>query len=411
VTAIASHVDIVPTALQMLGMVAPPGARGRSVRDLALGKAAADETVYFEALSGSLNRGWAPLTGVISNGLKYIELPVPELYDLRADPRETHNLAAVRTSDVETRRTLLHSFPGGEIRQTTETAEVRDRLRALGYVSPASDGGGPSNAGEDPKNAIATEAALQEVARLYASGDRAGALTRCRALAASHPDMRVALLQLSNLERETGNLPGAIAPLRRALELRPEDEEAASLLGAALTADNRAEEAARMLEPYAAAVDADVQLLVAYGLAQARTGRFGEAQATLERARRGDPSNAMLAVTAGTIHLMAGERPDARGAFEAAIAINPAAARAHSSLGALAEDEGRRDEALAHWRRAVAIDPGEYDKLLAFAVSLARSGRSTAATPYFQLFVNEAPAARYATDIARARDWLGRDRR
>ena len=381
-----------------------------SLRDAAQGRAAEDEVVYFEALSGALNRGWAPLTGLISNGMKYIELPIPELYDLRADPGETHNLAPVRTSDVQVRRTLLHSFPGGEIRQAAETAEVRERLRALGYVSGARELAKAPGTGEDPKNAIATEGALQEVATQYASGDRAGALSRSRALVASHPDMRVALLQLSNLEREAGNLPAAIAPLRHALELHPGDEETASLLGAALTAENRQAEAIRLLEPYARRADPDVQVLVTFGLAQARAGLFDEARATLERARRGDPSNALLEVTAGTIELMGGRRPEARRAFESAIALNPGAARAYSSLAALAEDEGRRDEAVANWRRAVAIDPGEYDKLLAFAVSLTRNGRSAAAARYFQLFVDQAPPARYAADIARAREWLGGDR-
>ncbi len=46
---------------------------------------------YFEALSASLNRGWAPLAGVLDGGgKKLIELPVPELYDLPRDPKEEH---------------------------------------------------------------------------------------------------------------------------------------------------------------------------------------------------------------------------------------------------------------------------------------------------------------------------------
>ena len=36
------------------------------------------------------------MRGVIDDRLKYIDLPIPELYDLSADPREANNLAAVR---------------------------------------------------------------------------------------------------------------------------------------------------------------------------------------------------------------------------------------------------------------------------------------------------------------------------
>ncbi len=41
----------------------------------------------------NLVRGWAPLRGVIAGKTKFIDLPVPELYDLAADAAEARNLA------------------------------------------------------------------------------------------------------------------------------------------------------------------------------------------------------------------------------------------------------------------------------------------------------------------------------
>jgi hypothetical protein len=43
---------------------------------------AGDRPLYFEALEANLTRGWAPLTGVVAGDWKYIELPLPELYNL-----------------------------------------------------------------------------------------------------------------------------------------------------------------------------------------------------------------------------------------------------------------------------------------------------------------------------------------
>ena len=404
------HVDIAPTILQMLQLPAMAKAQGRRLVDVARGGAADDVAVYFEALSGSLNRGWAPLTGVIANGMKYIDLPDPELYDLNADPQEARNLASLRPADVDMRRTLLRTFPSGEVRPTDETAEVKNRLRALGYITADRKETAASGSGDDPKQAIATDNQLQQITSRYVSGDRAGALEESRALVAAHPDMRIALLQLSHLEREAGNLSAATASLRHALQIHPGDVEAASLLGATLTAANRSDDAIEMLEPYAAAAEADVQVLVTLGLAQARSGRLIEARATLDRARRSDPSNTLLLVTSGTIELMAGHRAEARKAFESAIALNPATARAHSSLGALASEEGRSGEAVEHWRRAVEMDPAEYETLLTFALSFGRSGRSDLARPYLQLFADHAPVPRYAAEVAKARAWLGRER-
>ncbi|MET1084378.1 MAG: sulfatase-like hydrolase/transferase [Burkholderiales bacterium] len=404
------HIDIAPTILQMLQLPAIAKAQGRRLVDVARGGAADDVAVYFEALSGSLNRGWAPLTGVIANGMKYIDLPDPELYDLNADPQEARNLASLRPADVDMRRTLLRTFPSGEVRPTDETVEVKNRLRALGYITTDRRETATYGSGDDPKRAIATDNQLQQITSRYVSGDRAGALEESRALVAAHPDMRIALLQLSHLEREAGNLSAATASLRHALQIHPGDVEAASLLGATLTAANRSDDAIEMLEPYAAAAEADVQVLVTLGLAQARSGRLIEARATLDRARRSDPSNTLLLVTSGTIELMAGYRAEARKAFESAIALNPATARAHSSLGALASEEGRSGEAVEHWRRAVELDPAEYETLLTFALSFGRSGRPDLARPYLQLFADHAPVPRYAAEVAKARAWLGRER-
>ena len=55
------------------------------------------------------------------DGLKYIDLPIPELYDLSSDPREEHNLAASQPARVEELRTLLGPF--------------RDRRRTAGAAA------------------------------------------------------------------------------------------------------------------------------------------------------------------------------------------------------------------------------------------------------------------------------------
>jgi tetratricopeptide (TPR) repeat protein len=76
----------------------------------------------------------------------------------------------------------------------------------------------------------------------------------------------------------------------------------------------------------------------------------------------------------------------------------------------MAAEEGRHNEAIDHWRRATALDPDEFEKLLAIAISIARSGRPADAVPYFQLFADSAPSPRYAADVAKARDWLRQQR-
>src|SRR5581483_399592 len=91
----ARHVDIFPTVLAVAGVAAPPSPRGkRPGRSLLEPPMSVGS--YFEALSATFNRGWAPLRGMLRMGEKGIALPVPELYALPRDPGELHNLAGDR---------------------------------------------------------------------------------------------------------------------------------------------------------------------------------------------------------------------------------------------------------------------------------------------------------------------------
>jgi len=401
VTAPASHVDLMPTVLAALGVPAPSGLTGRDL----LSPAPAPPT-YFEALSGALNRGWAPLRGLIRDGVKYVDLPLPELYDLRADPHETRNLAAQQPQRLAQMRALVPPW-GGAVERSAEDADARARLRGLGYVA-----GAPAPAGraysedDDPKRLIALDALLQDAAARYMEGDLRGALEHCRELVRRRPDMALGWLQLAQLERESANLTAAIDALRRALALAPADTMARALLGSTLTQAGHAGEAVALLEPAVRGGEADPDVLTAYGLALARLRRFDEAQTLFERARAADPTNAQAAVELGTVHMMADDRARARAAFEDALRLNPRAARAHSALAFLAAEEGRVDEAMGRWRSAVALDGRESEKLLALAALLLQRGREDEARAYLRFFVEAAPPAAYGAQVARARAWL-----
>ena len=225
--------------------------------------------------------------------------------------------------------------------------------------------------------------------------------------------MRLALLQLAHLERESGNLPSAIDTLRHALKVNPGDAESASLLGAYLTAAGRSREAVEILQPYASATDADTQVLVALALAQARAGAFAEAR------RRPRPGTRPGPVERDAARHDRHRRADGRAArvrhasaFESALAINPnLAARPQ-----LARRAGRRRGPPRSRRWSIGGAPSRSTsmKRRSFSASACRScarDRDAEARPYLQLFVAAASPARYAPDIAKAREWLSRERR
>jgi arylsulfatase A-like enzyme/Flp pilus assembly protein TadD len=403
------HVDLLPTVLDILGSSPPAELPGRSLLPLAEGLATPTPPSYFEALSANLNRGWAPLHGVVRDRLKFIDLPIPELYDLAHDPGENRNLAASEPETVEAMREVLASFGGREkvVRRTEETDETRERLEALGYLT---SGAGPTRdhytEADDPKNLIGLDSMLHDVAGLHARGDLDGALALCRELLRRRPDMPLALSRLAFLLREKGDLPGAVDALRKAFALDPSDMDTLAVLAAYLNEAGRESETLDLVEPYVGRNQPDLDVLVAYGVGLAQAGRFRDALAAFARARELDPSNAMVLVDTATVHMMMGNNARARDALRAALELNPNLARAHNSLGVIAAREGRPTDAIDHWKTAVELDPREFDTLFNLGSSLIESGRTDEARPYLERFAREAPRALYASDIAHVRAWL-----
>ena len=410
VTDLVRHVDVLPTVLDAVGAPIPEGLAGRSLLPLASGAGAAPAPSYFEALSANLNRGWAPLHGLMEERTKFIDLPIPELYDLEADPRESRNLAPRRPEDVRTLSSQVARFreSGSVLRRTEETEETRARLEALGYVTgDASPEKKTYTPADDPKNLIGLDSMLHEIAGLHARGDLEGALALCRDLLRERPEMALGLGRLAYLLREKGDLPGAVDALKKAFELDTSDMDTLAVLAAYMNEDGRAGETLELLEPFVSVKQPDLDVLIAYGVALAQAGRTDDALETFARARRIDPSHAMVLVNTATVHMMAGHPDEARTALRAALQLNPRIARAHNSLGVLAAREGRTEEAIEHWKRAVELDPREYDTLFNLGTVLRDQGRPREARVYLERFAREAPPALYREDIAGVRRWLG----
>src|SRR5262249_37663940 len=98
--------------------------------------ASAARSSYFEAMNGMLNLGTAPLAGVLVNRDKFIELPLPERYELATDPAERVNVAGRAPDRDRVLEAVLRGYnapaPGGRV---VEAPEAVARLRALGYVA------------------------------------------------------------------------------------------------------------------------------------------------------------------------------------------------------------------------------------------------------------------------------------
>ena len=74
------------------GAAPPAGLGGASLLETINAGRGQERPAYFEAMSAAVTRGWAPLRGVIVGREKFIDLPIVEMYDLAADPKEATNV-------------------------------------------------------------------------------------------------------------------------------------------------------------------------------------------------------------------------------------------------------------------------------------------------------------------------------
>jgi tetratricopeptide (TPR) repeat protein len=401
------HVDILPTIMDGLGIQAPTPGSGVSL--LKAVPDAESRASYFEALAASLNRGWAPLTGVLVGRDKYIDLPLEELYNLAGDPAESRNDAESRAIVRRTLHARLGSLgPTAPGPRQSEDAETVARLRSLGYTAGGSTGARKTyTEGDDPKRLVGLDQEIQRGLELYQAGRIREAEAVFRSLVARRPDMTLSYLHLGFLLWEQGRAADAIATLRRAREVGVADSEVEWRLGMYLAETGQLEEAVPLLEAEAARPDPSVDALNALGIAYDRAGRTADALATFQRITSLDARNAMAWQNAGAAHLHARNTEAARRAFSQSIEANPKWAASYTGLGVVELARNNRQGAIEAWKRAVELNPREFDALFNLATELINDRQNDAARPYVQQFVATAPPAAYERDIARLRAWLG----
>ena len=183
------HIDIAPTVLDALGMERDPALSGSSVRALIDGGDAADRPTYFESMTYNLVRGWAPLRGVVTERTKYIDLPIPELYDLAADPGEASNVAAARRDRLQVLTNLLRTYNvAPPNRPGRETAEAAAALRSLGYIQGSAPEKAVYTEVDDPKRLVEVDRDLHKATELAQNGRAQESIAMLESVIARRPD-------------------------------------------------------------------------------------------------------------------------------------------------------------------------------------------------------------------------------
>jgi arylsulfatase A-like enzyme/Flp pilus assembly protein TadD len=383
--------DVMPTLLDLLRLTAPEPPDGVSLVPLLdPGGTLLPLPVVAEAPAGSTWLGAAPRRALRSDGWKWIEGGVEELYDLRRDPGETRNLV---TS------------------QPARAREMRAALAALwpkGAAAPESAGsGGAAVAPATP--AASRERLLSEAlaALRLADGPRARtALEELRrvVIADRVPAPPALLALLGGALRLQGRAPEALVVYEEALEsLRGSAGHDASSTGEPAPSPAAGQGSAT---PGGAGADA---VAAAERPASSAGGVNGAAPDAGAPAARTAPLEALLLSDIAACRRLAGQADLAAVAYRAAVRERPDDPWDRLALADVLVETGNPGEAIDELRAALQRAPGEADLLASLGRAYLAAGQAGAALLPLQDALRAAPGmTRPWFDLGRAYEELGR---
>jgi len=407
----ARHIDILPTILDAIGQPTPGDLPGRTLLPSTERRVATSTTrpSYFEAMGATLNSGWAPLSGVLVDRDKLIDVPILERYDLGVDPGEQSNLAGrVAERDRALSARLLEFRAPSPGRRVAEDPDTAARLRALGYVSGDATAKARYTEADDPKRLVDLDRSVHQAVEAFGDRRAADAVQIYEKIIARRPDMALAYRHLAFVERQLGHLDRAVDVLERALQAGITQPSLLAELGANLTDSGRVAQGIRLLEPLAADPHADADTLNTLAIAYARAGRPADAGRLFERVLAINPESSVPLENLGVLALERGDLATAQRRFASAVSVDPRSSRAHSGLGAVARRRGNRGMAIDEWTTAVTLDRTNFDALYNLGVTFAAIGQMGAARPYLEEFLRTAPPDAYAADLQEVRRLLAK---
>ncbi|KKN27362.1 hypothetical protein LCGC14_0865440 [marine sediment metagenome] len=225
-----SHIDIFPTVCDVLGIEKPSFLQGISLLPALKGMKLPERPIYFESLHPFYSRGWAPLKGFILEKKKFVDSPIPELYDLDHDFDELNNLAE-RKKIVELTSQLKKIIddltPSKKIDAAQKVdRETREKLASLGYISSIQVSQ-KKNFGiqDDVKILLPYINKADEAWELYKEGKQDAGIKILKEIIKERKDIDSAYKNLAFIYLGKGNTKEAIVILEQGLNALPSNYE------------------------------------------------------------------------------------------------------------------------------------------------------------------------------------------
>ncbi len=370
VSQVVSHIDIFPTLCELLDLEIPSFLQGLSLVPAIKGKKLPPRRIYFESLYPYYEMGWAPLTGYIEDSKKFIDSPIPELYDLHKDFGESHNLIQPINAGTyqENLSELIKSFSNqsGNKENTQINPDLMEKLRSLGYISSKSRIG---NQRFDPHQDAKTLLPIyNQVISIYSQRGKnpiEQSIAKLEHIIQTPNCIDQAYNYLSKIHFESGRLMKALEVLKAGLERFPDSYETFQLYSSYLLEAEENTTLIQLLENHESInKENDPYIWLQLGIAYLRNHQQQKAIAALEKAIAIDDEYVDAYKNLGALHLSRwltqNNQEDYNRAvelFNQIIKIDPENSDAYTSRGVAYVQWGRIESAIKSWEQAVLLSP------------------------------------------------------
>ncbi len=394
-----SHIDIFPTVCDILGLNPPPHLQGETLTPIIAGgkRSQKNRDIYFESLTAYLNRGWAPLYGIIRDNFKYIDSPIPEFYNIETDPQEDRNLAK-QTALTQWKRDLaklkidLKSKLPVERSQTVDP-EIRNKLKSLGYISETPvKAPGKFTPAQDLKTLLPLQNRMLEAVGKYQDGQFQEAVTGLKAIIDENPGFVLVYRHIATIYMDYGQIQNAVDILKFGLRKNPSDINLMSKLGIILAEAGRPDEAIELLKYCVEKEGFNPDHWNFIGAAYYRKGKFRDALESYRKTIELDNNYASAYNNIGSLYLSIYRNKKDEQAFKLAmdnfsraIEIDPRLFAAYNGRGAGYYSHSKPDEAIADWSKAIEIKPTFTEPYFNIAIAFIEKGDKTSAAKYLQM--------------------------
>ena len=335
-------IDVTPTVLQILGAPVSPDMQGAGLLPTIMDPAShklADETAYSETYYPN-EFGWSVLRSLRGRGMKYIDAPKPELYDLVVDPGELHNLYPGKRAVALALKSRLESLVAKDaqaraVQPAPTSAEEIGMLASLGYVgalNSTSETGSDRHL-PDPKDELPAFRILSSAGQLAAENKCDRAIALLTHLIEQQPELTLGHLTLAKCDLSTGQYAAAGESLDAALRLQPDNLEARFYKGICSFQQGHLDEALSSLHPVEKALPREPYVHFYLGMIYERQQRAEAALAEFQDCAKADPDFEVAVYKVGYFLAKAGRFSDAAAEFKRVIALDPDNPSAHYNLG------------------------------------------------------------------------------